>query len=85
MSVTEPTEVAVQASDVLAVRGLSVSYRRRGRTMRVVSDVDLTIRRGEAYGLVGGLFADTWFGKLVLEIRCLGLLIARIPSLDLLL
>ncbi len=53
MSVTEPTEVAVQASDVLAVRGLSVSYRRRGRTMRVVSDVDLTIRRGEAYGLVG--------------------------------
>lgn len=39
--------------DVLSVSNLSISYRRRARAMRVVSDVNFTIRRGEAYGLVG--------------------------------
>ncbi len=37
----------------LEVDGLIISYRRRGQTLRVVSDVSLEIRRGEAYGLVG--------------------------------
>ncbi len=41
------------ADDVLSVSDLSISYRRRARAMRVVSDVNFTIRRGEAYGLVG--------------------------------
>ncbi|MDE2281680.1 MAG: ABC transporter ATP-binding protein [Actinomycetales bacterium] len=41
------------ADDVLSVSNLSISYRRRARAMRVVSDVSFSIRRGEAYGLVG--------------------------------
>ncbi|GAB3576103.1 ABC transporter ATP-binding protein [Leifsonia lichenia] len=38
---------------VVDVRGLSVDYSIDGRVRRVVSDVDLTIRAGESYGLVG--------------------------------
>ncbi len=35
------------------VRGLTVSYARRGRQLRALSDVTLRIERGETYGLVG--------------------------------
>ncbi len=41
------------SDDVLSVSNLSISYRRRAHAMRVVSDVNFSIRRGEAYGLVG--------------------------------
>ena len=37
----------------LDVAGLSVSYARRGRRVRALSDVTLRIERGETYGLVG--------------------------------
>jgi peptide/nickel transport system ATP-binding protein len=39
--------------DALAVLGLSVAYRVRGRDREVLHDVTFRIRRGEAYGLVG--------------------------------
>jgi peptide/nickel transport system ATP-binding protein len=35
------------------IDGLTVGYRRRGRTLRVLTDVSFDIRPGEAYGLVG--------------------------------
>ncbi len=35
------------------IDGLTVSYRRRGRALRVLTDLSLEIRPGEAYGLVG--------------------------------
>jgi peptide/nickel transport system ATP-binding protein len=35
------------------IDGLTVSYRRRNRLLRVLSDVSFSIRSGEAYGLVG--------------------------------
>jgi peptide/nickel transport system ATP-binding protein len=35
------------------IDGLTVSYRRRNRLLRVLSDVSFTIKPGEAYGLVG--------------------------------
>jgi peptide/nickel transport system ATP-binding protein len=41
---------SVRAVDI---EGLTVSYRRRARALRVLSDVSLHIRPGEAYGLVG--------------------------------
>ncbi|WP_322049155.1 ABC transporter ATP-binding protein [Paraburkholderia sp. J67] len=44
---------APRADDALALVGLSVSYRVRGRDLDVLTDVSLRIRRGEAYGLVG--------------------------------
>lgn len=37
----------------VSVEGLSISYLRRGRPLRVVEDLTLSIRPGEAYGLVG--------------------------------
>ena len=37
----------------LDVSGLTVSYARRGRRLRALSDVALRIERGETYGLVG--------------------------------
>ncbi len=39
--------------DALAVVGLSVTYRVRGRDREVLHDVTFRVRRGEAYGLVG--------------------------------
>jgi peptide/nickel transport system ATP-binding protein len=41
---------AVRAVDI---EGLTVSYRRRARALRVLTDVSLHIKTGEAYGLVG--------------------------------
>ncbi len=35
------------------IEGLTISYRRRGRSLRVISDVSLQVKSGEAYGLVG--------------------------------
>ncbi len=35
------------------IEGLTVAYRRRGRLLRVLDDVSLSIGAGEAYGLVG--------------------------------
>ena len=37
----------------LQVEGLSVSYLRRGKASRVLSDVSFDVLPGEAYGLVG--------------------------------
>jgi peptide/nickel transport system ATP-binding protein len=39
--------------DALAVTGLTVAYRMRGRNEKVLHDVTFRVRRGEAYGLVG--------------------------------
>jgi peptide/nickel transport system ATP-binding protein len=39
--------------DALALVGLTVAYRVKGRERNVLTDVSLHIRRGEAYGLVG--------------------------------
>jgi peptide/nickel transport system ATP-binding protein len=44
------TAVAANAVDI---EHLTISYRRRARRLRVINDVSLHIRRGEAYGLVG--------------------------------
>ena len=41
------------ADDALAVVGLSLAYRFRGRDREVLHDVTFRVRRGEAYGLVG--------------------------------
>jgi peptide/nickel transport system ATP-binding protein len=35
------------------IDGLTIGYRRRGRVLRVISDVSLHLNAGEAYGLVG--------------------------------
>lgn len=40
-------------TDALAIVGLTVTYRIRGRDREVLHDVSLRVRRGEAYGLVG--------------------------------
>ncbi len=40
---------------VLAIEGMTVGYRRRGRLLRVLADISLAIAGGEAYGLVGEL------------------------------
>jgi peptide/nickel transport system ATP-binding protein len=44
---------APREDDALALVGLTVAYRVRGRERDVLTDVSLRIRRGEAYGLVG--------------------------------
>jgi len=41
------------ADDALALVGLSLAYRVRGRDRDVLHDVTFRVRRGEAYGLVG--------------------------------
>ena len=38
---------------VVDIEGLSISYLRRKRPLRVIEDLTLSIRPGEAYGLVG--------------------------------
>jgi peptide/nickel transport system ATP-binding protein len=37
----------------VGIEGLTISYLRRGRPLRVIEDLTLSIRPGEAYGLVG--------------------------------
>ncbi len=37
----------------LAIQGLTVSYLRRGKALKVLNDVSFSIKPGEAYGLVG--------------------------------
>jgi peptide/nickel transport system ATP-binding protein len=44
---------APRADDALALVGLTVAYRVRGRDRDVLTDVSLRIKRGESYGLVG--------------------------------
>src|SRR5262245_49852380 len=44
---------AGKPADALAMEGLQVDYRVRGRLRRVLHGVDLRIGRGDAYGLVG--------------------------------
>ncbi|WP_322056830.1 ABC transporter ATP-binding protein [Paraburkholderia sp. J63] len=44
---------APRADDALALVGLTVAYRVRGKDRDVLTDVSLRIKRGEAYGLVG--------------------------------
>lgn len=44
------TAVSTNAVDI---EHLTISYRRRGRLLRVINDVSIQIKRGEAYGLVG--------------------------------
>src|SRR5579862_3774761 len=39
--------------DALRVEGIEISYRVRGRQIRVVRDVSFHVARGESYGLVG--------------------------------
>jgi peptide/nickel transport system ATP-binding protein len=46
-------DAAPGADDALALIGLTVAYRVKGRERDVLTDVTLRIRRGEAYGLVG--------------------------------
>ena len=41
------------ATNAVEIENLTISYRRRGRLLRVINDVSLRIKRGEAYGLVG--------------------------------
>ena len=56
MSHTRPalaTFSAPRADDALALVGLTVAYRVRGKDREVLTDVSLRIKRGEAYGLVG--------------------------------
>jgi peptide/nickel transport system ATP-binding protein len=48
MSVMAPAGTAT-----VTIRNLTVAYRRRSRLLRVLDDISLEIRAGEAYGLVG--------------------------------
>jgi peptide/nickel transport system ATP-binding protein len=43
----------VPQADALDVENLEITYRVRGRGLRVVRDVSFTVRRGESFGLVG--------------------------------
>jgi len=45
--------VSVATAAAVEIDGLTISYRRRGRALRVISDLSFSIRPGEAYGLVG--------------------------------
>ena len=45
--------MTVATAAAVEIDGLTISYRRRGQALRVISDLSLTIRPGEAYGLVG--------------------------------
>ncbi|HEY8684121.1 MAG TPA: ABC transporter ATP-binding protein [Chloroflexota bacterium] len=41
------------STNAVDIENLTISYRRRGRLLRVINDVSLQIKAGEAYGLVG--------------------------------
>jgi peptide/nickel transport system ATP-binding protein len=45
--------VAPAGTATVRIRDLTVAYQRRGRRLRVLDDLSLEIRAGEAYGLVG--------------------------------
>jgi peptide/nickel transport system ATP-binding protein len=47
------TAPASGKTDALALEGVEISYRVRGRDLRVVRDVSYQVARGESYGLVG--------------------------------
>jgi len=47
---TAPVQQEARPVDI---EHLTISYRRRGKSLRVINDVSLHIRPGEAYGLVG--------------------------------
>ncbi len=49
----KPASAGSADDDALALVGLTVAYRVKGRERNVLTDVSLRIRRGEAYGLVG--------------------------------
>lgn len=48
-----PADIGVAAPDALAIEGLEVDYRVRGRLRRVLRGLDLRVGRGASYGLVG--------------------------------
>jgi peptide/nickel transport system ATP-binding protein len=48
-----PTDQTSAETDALTVENLEISYRVRGRQIRVVRDVSFRVGRGESYGLVG--------------------------------
>ena len=50
---TRPTGIGAAAPDALAIEGLEVDYRVRGRLRRVLRGLDLRVGRGASYGLVG--------------------------------
>ena len=53
MSQTLESPAAIEAANALELRDLDVVYRVRGRDRQVLRGVSLSVRRGEAYGLVG--------------------------------
>ena len=53
MTVALPIVDAVETANALELRDLDVVYRVRGRDRQVLRGVTLSVRRGEAYGLVG--------------------------------
>jgi peptide/nickel transport system ATP-binding protein len=46
-------ERAPESLPALSLRGVDITYRVRGRDLRVVRDVSFAVARGESYGLVG--------------------------------
>jgi peptide/nickel transport system ATP-binding protein len=66
------------ASDLIAVRGLKVSFASDAGIVRVLDGVDLTIRRGEIMGLVG----ESGCGKTTLARAILGILPANAARIE---
>jgi peptide/nickel transport system ATP-binding protein len=62
--------VATSAADALRIERLEVSYRVGRREQRVLSDVSLSIRPGESYGLVG----ESGCGKSTVAFAAIGYL-----------
>jgi peptide/nickel transport system ATP-binding protein len=61
---------AMQAPDALAIEGLQVDYRVRGRPRRVLRGIDLRIERAASYGLVG----ESGCGKSTVALAAVGYL-----------
>jgi len=72
LNVTGATGKPVEATEdaVLRVDGLSVEFRSRESTLRVVDDVSFVIRRGQTVALVG----ESGSGKSVTSLALMGLL-----------
>lgn len=66
---TTPTEA------ILTVEGLSLSLRSDGRDLKILDDVDLTLRRGETLGVVG----ESGSGKSMTALSIMGL-VGRQPG-----